>query len=112
MSSFIQGMVFPAENGCPPPLDNHAHTTPHTPHDGKDRPTPALHVPPVEACPRKPCVRTRPLGEVGRSAVQVARQIADLTNTHDAVQFVRLDVDGVPVERYLTQFQVSASHPD
>jgi hypothetical protein len=43
--------------------------------------------------------------------VQVARQIADLTNTHDAVQFVRLDVDGVPVERYLTQFQVSAS-PD
>jgi len=43
---------------------------------------------------------------------KVARQIADLTNTHDAVQFVRLDVDGVPVERYLTQFQWDeAKHP-
>lgn len=40
---------------------------------------------------------------------KVARQIAELTDTHDAIQFLRLDVDGVPVERYLTQFQVCAS---
>mmetsp|Transcript_782 Transcript_782/g.1665 ORF Transcript_782/g.1665 Transcript_782/m.1665 type:complete len:381 (-) Transcript_782:379-1521(-) len=47
-----------------------------------------------------------------QATAKVTRQIAELSGSNDEVQYTHLQVDGVPVERYLTAFQWDeAKHP-